>query len=217
MPARSVAPSSETLPRTRALHPPCPELRALLPVVPAVSPRARRARLCPGLELSRLPAHLWFPSSPLEPVGHVSAPGWSSAISRLTRDLRRHPLSLLGTSLPRFGAQPSPGSAPQPSSCIRVARRGLSSTTLLAWPNSPGMGETTGKGTPDPAVGVGRVCFSPSLKQVHRVPSSHGPHGPRLPGAPHQLALARTCSGSLRTSPRASSQPQASPSNSSSP
>ena len=74
------------------------------------------ARPCPERGLFTHPAlscvHccLWSPPSPLEPVGHVSAPGWSSAVSRLTCGPRRHPSSLSGMSLPRVGAQPSPGS-----------------------------------------------------------------------------------------------------------
>ena len=164
-------------------------------MVPAVTPRALRACLCPGLELSRLPAHLWSPPSPLEPFGHVSAPVWSSAVSQLTRGPRRHPSSPSGTPLPRFGAQPSPGSAPQPSGCIRGGRSSGSPETRtwseLCHPARLAQqpGETTGKGTPDPVGGVGRVCFSPSLKQVHRVPSSHGPRGPRRLGLPTNRPL----------------------------
>ena len=165
---------------------------------------------------------LWSPPSPLKPVGHVSAPVWSSAVSRLTCGPRRHPSSpsgmslprvgaqpspgspvvptvtpraLFGTSLPLFGAQPSLGSAPQPSGCIRGGRSSGSPETRtwseLCHPARLAQqpGETTGKGTPDPVGDVGRVCFSPSLKQVHRVPSSHGPRGPRRLGLPTNRPL----------------------------
>ena len=127
-PASSVAPSGETLPRTQALHT-RPALSCACtaacgprrhpssrsgtslpwvgaqpspgsPMVPAVTPRAGQARLCPGFELSRLPAHPWSPPSRLEPVGHVSALGWSSAVSWFTHGPRCHPSSLSGTSLP---------------------------------------------------------------------------------------------------------------------
>ena len=159
------------------------------------------ARPCPERRLFTHPAlscvHccLWSPPSPLEPVGHSSTPVWSSAISWLTHGPRRHPSSPSGMSLPRFGAQPSPGSAPQPSGCIRGGRSSGSPETRtwseLCHPARLAQqpGETTGKGTPDPVGGVGRVCFSPSLKQVHRVPSSHGPRGPRRLGLPTNRPL----------------------------
>jgi len=81
------SPSGMSLPRFGAQPSPSS------PVVPAVTPRAHRALLCPGLELSRLPAP--------------------------------HPSPLAASGEAEALALPKP-------------ERGLSSATLLAWPNSPG-------------------------------------------------------------------------------
>ena len=139
--------------------------------------------------------------------GHEPARGWGALPGRRQRasqqrgTLRRDPALNAGSSHPpglELCLHPSPLAA-SGEEALPGPGRGLSSATLLAWPAA--WGTTTGRGTPDLAGGVGRVRFSPSLKQVCTVPGQPQATRDTAAWASPNPSPARMCPRSPRMSP----------------